>query len=349
VARLNISNRNHNFPFRIPSQTPGASLETLVGLDRHFAFAHVRQSQGGYAVVPSGSEIANLYRLRSPGPGHFWQGSVPQVPAPQSTYDNELSAVLAETDALVESTDVPTSPPMADKLGVWLDLQDADSYEVTEGTPDVVQRITNKASGVEWVETTNPPEFESAGMNGLPCLKGDGVERRIQVDDDELAAEVFTGLNPAFSVYAVIHTDDDEQVWMEAYGETGGVYDSFEFWGGDTEIGHVLIEGGTTGAVFAEMPVGVPDEPTIAMWLRHSATIDAALGAAKPLVLEGAPFAKDAPVGISSIALFSAAARPEILFYSGGRIGELLIYSGGHRLYQRRLVQRYLAAKWGIE
>lgn len=63
----------------------------------------------------------------------------------------------------------------------WVDMLERHSYTPVTSAPAVptIQDIKNLISGVSWTEATNPLIYEEAGMGGRPCMRGDGVNRRL--------------------------------------------------------------------------------------------------------------------------------------------------------------------------
>ncbi len=100
---------------------------------------------------------------------------------------------------------VDLSVPPVDPLttsGLLLDLnfQNVASYTITGGT--TVTSVTNTGSGGEtWTEETNPPAYELAGLNGRPCIKGNGSTTRLLSPAGSSAAIVapFLGAAPTFT------------------------------------------------------------------------------------------------------------------------------------------------------
>jgi hypothetical protein len=63
--------------------------------------------------------------------------------------------------------------------------------------------VTNMVSAVEWSEATNPPAYEAEGLNGLPCLVGNGTDARIISTEAEVLA-AFSGSHMPFTVIMVV-------------------------------------------------------------------------------------------------------------------------------------------------
>lgn len=112
------------------------------------------------------------------------------------TSTSALSATVSATMVLREDSFSPLEIP---SCVLWLDALEASSYVVTPGSPSVVTSIGNLVSGVKWTESSNPPEFEAAGLNGRPCLKGDGSARRL-ISTDPAVVSAFSGVNRALTI-----------------------------------------------------------------------------------------------------------------------------------------------------
>ncbi len=91
---------------------------------------------------------------------------------------------------------------------LWLDAMESGSYTLTPGTGgqlDTVGSITNLASGVAWTEATNPPLWERPGgaWDWRPCLRGDGVARRLMSTEAAVLA-AFNGSDHSFTLAMVV-------------------------------------------------------------------------------------------------------------------------------------------------
>lgn len=235
-------------------------------------------------------------------------------------------------------------PSTLSGLRLWFDLQDRDSYTVTVSSPDYVGAITNKASGFEWTELTDPPYFDDGvingpGINGHPCILGDGLARRLASTEANVLS-AFAGDDAEFSLYAVIETDDADQVWFGAsnFGDDG--YLNFAVSNADGGA-HMISKASNT---IKQEPMGSPpDGAAVIAWISEGGAVDGYIGVNDP-ELSGGDLDVDA-ITPARVALFSDASSAPGTF-SSAKLGELLLFAGAHDEETRVSIQAYLQAKW---
>jgi hypothetical protein len=95
---------------------------------------------------------------------------------------------------------------------LWIDALERHTYSVTAGVGGAlgtVGSIVNQATGVAWTEGTgsNQPFFEQPDSWGRPCLRGDGVARRLMSTEAGVLA-AFNGADHSFTVAMVVEPLD---------------------------------------------------------------------------------------------------------------------------------------------
>ncbi len=80
----------------------------------------------------------------------------------------------------------------------WYDM--LETYTTPGAT---VTAIRNMVTGADdMAEATNPPALELVGLNGLPCMKGDGTNDQL-ISTEASAVSAFVGLAPAHTLFLV--------------------------------------------------------------------------------------------------------------------------------------------------
>lgn len=162
-------------------EDPGQSFETSTPL-----FPALAVPSAAPAVVASGGPI----------PGQMGVLRVSATKASSSPLRATVSIELVLREASFTPNDVGGCV-------LWLDMLETGSFTVKSGTPNTVSAIKNLASGVVWTEPTNPPEFEQTGLNGRPCMKGNGTTMGI-ISSEAAVAGLISGNDRAFTVFVAL-------------------------------------------------------------------------------------------------------------------------------------------------
>jgi hypothetical protein len=81
----------------------------------------------------------------------------------------------------------------------WWDLLEPTSLNIFGAT---ALGIDNIVSGVEWTDATSPPGYNATGLNGLPCLTGNGTSNRY-VSSEAAVVAAFSGASKALTFVCV--------------------------------------------------------------------------------------------------------------------------------------------------
>jgi hypothetical protein len=214
----------------------------------------------------------------------------------------------------------------------WLDCQETLTQAGT------VTSITNMASATAWTEATAPPTYNATGINGRPCMVGNGSSMKV-MSTEAAAVSAFVGLNAAVTVYTVVDLATgtvDGVLWsaMDAAQE------SEHAWQGRINLALTAPPLVTPISVTS---AAVPRVPTVVAQVWYGA--EARIFANGKLVGAGSinlPSMTPTRVGIFSLCDLT----PDT--FTDTKIGALLIYNRGHTPYEVRSVTAGLCGRWGI-
>lgn len=260
------------------------------------------------------------------------------------TSSNPLKATVSLTLVLRKAV---LSPRDIGSCVLWLDMLEVGSYTVAAGAPNTVTSITNLISGVKWTESTNPPEFEAAGLNGRPCMKGNGTTTGIISAESRIASAI-SGNDQKFMVIAAIDplSAPGPSECILGWGNSsntnprGSVGQSASLVG--YSIGKVDDTGVTNITIARSTPVVV--KPTIVTWtvggtgsilVDNEATADPA----------GASIAVG-QMTIDRAGLFCRP-RPTPDFFTPARIGALLLFTSTDAM-ERDAIRGWLNTRWNM-
>lgn len=265
-----------------------------------------------------------------------------------TTHERVLNATeLDQLDRyLAEGWEFTTE--MLPGLKFWFDPSDAESIEVTPGTPDKLTSFRNKASGVLWTESTNPPEF-FIDEEGRAAIRGNGVDMHITSTEAAVVGAV-TGTDQAWTVYAVIKPSAgwSANTWLGFAGSLAtNHYLGFGTSASGSNPAHTAIVNAGSGEDSNSLGFGVPDDVQVVSWVHDGASISGHLN--------DSPASPDADAKpdasatfIDRVSLFRLP-KPTPESYSDFSLGELLVYEGAHSTADRLAVQRYLMRKWDVD
>jgi hypothetical protein len=240
---------------------------------------------------------------------------------------------------------VPSVNPLT-VAGLTLDLnmRNVGSYTVTGG--NTVTSIVNTVSAVSYDEPTLPPGYEAAGLNGYPCLVGDGVDDRIMSTE----AAVLTALGSASvaAFYVVKWGMADAQAWI-----LGGARSAV-----DTAVGHRMfgqtVAGPGAHAVLERSGAGVSGNQIASVTPQTAAAevvchrID---GAVWTLLLDGIKSSEAShPAQTIAPTRVGILCRPDLTpdGFAAVRCGRILLISPAPTLFVCRGISKHLKAEWGI-
>jgi hypothetical protein len=241
------------------------------------------------------------------------------------------------------------SPEILPNRVLHLDMQDTDSYVVTEGSPDTVQSIRNKASEALLTEATNPPEYEADGLNGYPCMKGDGSARRLLTTSSGIVS-AGSGEDKPFTIYAVMqpgNLDADQTLFSWASSADNSKKQTFVGQSAASTGRYSLakIDDATSGAAPSSSHA-VQGRPQVVAF--SGTTVAKLMLNDGPLQsLTGASF--DFGTVTPSRAGIFCRAQSTIDQFSAARLGELIVYAEEHTEAVQRAVARYLGSKWDVD
>lgn len=227
-------------------------------------------------------------------------------------------------------------------LKVWIDMLDPLSFNVVGGE---VVALRNKASNVVWnTPLSDFPDYEATGLNGLPCMKGNGVDKALSTTEAAAIALV-TGDDTPMTIYVV------------GQSELNGADETWCAWGHSAQASNRIVtvretpteaprlvkrdDAGTTNTVTASgIALG---DPTVFSW----ATDANADYERKDGELESLGALTAGVTSPDRFALFTTPqSTPQV--YGSMRIGEIRAYAGKHTLAKRREISRELMLRWGI-
>ncbi len=262
-------------------------------------------------------------------------------------FDRVLSATeIAQLDSYL-ADGYAFSPEILPGCVLHLDMQDADSYIVTPGSPDTVRNIRNKASQVLWTEATNPPQYEAAGLNGRPCIKGDGAARRLLSTEAAVVAAA-AGDDKPFSVYAVFqpgNVDADHMLfgWASSAHANARQLGVGQSSASNGRYSLVKLDDAAAGAENTVASPAVQPQPQVISWVGTTAA---------QLMLNDGPRISSGNTNFGVVTPTRAGlfCRPQSAIdrFSSARLGELIVFAGEHSEAEQRAVARYLMADWGI-
>jgi hypothetical protein len=116
----------------------------------------------------------------------------------------------------------------------WLDCQETLTQAGT------VTSIRNMASGVDWEEATNPPTYDATGINGRPCMIGNGSSMKI-ISNEAAVCAIVNGDDPRFTVVYVVDPNNATTPRDVGFGNSGTANNSTIFCGGNS-LGRFVIE-----------------------------------------------------------------------------------------------------------
>jgi hypothetical protein len=252
-----------------------------------------------------------------------------------------------------DRTVVPIWPPtQVTGCVAWFDMQDAASYTITAGSPQTITSLTNKVSSVAWnTAATNFPEYEAAGINSLPSLRGGVATPRGLISTEAAVVAVVAGTDLP---HTIIMVTKPTAVTSTGYRQTLA-------WGNSGVATNRALYVGRQGAT--------------GRW-RHEMIDDAALNRAATRSVDVTATAQVVTfrtTGIASSIFVNSEATPDpnagsfnggvitpnraALFcvpdsvpdtFSDDRVGELLIYNRELTNYERANVEASLATKWAL-
>ena len=246
----------------------------------------------------------------------------------------------------------PTSPETLPGLVIWLradQVQTNDSAQVrTTGAGVFVRRWRNRASAAgdaTQAATSNQPLWIAQGVGGLPALRFDGV-------NDRLDLPVPPATN-SFCVFAVFRTSQQHESDPEGSGGVGGTSGQRYLFGarhgGDSNAGMGLSVGTNGVSVYEHgsgyMPalaayrgnLGAGPAVVAVNYSAREPTLDvqgltARSGVTSPRQEVTAPF----EIGAGAYGAF------------GGDLAEVIVFNRSLPEAERRSVSRYLADKYGL-
>jgi hypothetical protein len=233
--------------------------------------------------------------------------------------------------------------------GLVLDfnLQDVASYTVTGG--NTVTSITNTVSGVAASEPTNPPAYEATGLNGFPCMKGNGTTSRLIWTEAAVSGAGGLASVGELVLFSVVKWDASalSALIATARSDSDGTTSFRAFGRGATAI-HSLFERTAAGALNTES--GGTIQTSAAEVVCHRLS-----GGVWSLYVNGALVTADthgtAAVAHASLrcSLFCKADLTPDSF-SDARLGRQLVYGSASALTMRQIVgiTKFLKAQWGI-
>lgn len=228
---------------------------------------------------------------------------------------------------------------------LWLDMLRPSSYTVTGGT--TVTSITNMASGVAWTEAVAPPTYSATGLNGRPCMVGDGLTMKILSSEAAVVA-AFTGDDTPITVFAVV-----EPVTLDTSSAVVGAGDVGIASSNTYQIGQANSGNGrwtvrkVDPAGLADSAIGGSDiaaGPQIVSWIMGAA---GSTRIYKDFSLQITDTVDVAAMTCSRVALFTRPDSAPDSFYDG-KLGCVLVYSRALTDYERLNLAGSLAAPWGI-
>lgn len=256
-----------------------------------------------------------------------------------------LNATVSASLVLREEPFDPTEFP---GCVLWLDMLEGPSYSVVPGTTPTLSSIRNLVSGVAWTESTNPPLFEPTGLNGRPCMKGDGTARRL-ISGEPALANAFKGVNQLQTVILVT-LPSAASVYVASFGAgNSGVTDNGTVYvGRRTSDGRFRLErtddaGLNTAADRSVVPALVPQVVT---YTSYGATM------AIHVNNEAVPDPNGTNISSGGITPNQCGVfcRPDNVpdLFSNDRIGAVLVFSAALTNSNRQSVVNWLMSRWGI-
>jgi hypothetical protein len=233
--------------------------------------------------------------------------------------------------------------------GLVLDfnLQNVGSYTVTGG--NTVTSITNTVSAVAASEVTNPPAYEAAGLNGFPCMKGNGTSSRLIWSEAAVSGAGGLASVGELVVFSVVKWDASalSALISTARSDSDGTTSFRAFGRGATAI-YSLFERTAAGALNTESGGTIQTSATEVVCHRLS-------GGAWSLFVNGALVASDAH---GTAAVDHASLRCSLFCkadltpdsFSDARLGRKLVYGAASNLTVRQIIgiTKFLKAQWGI-
>ena len=225
-----------------------------------------------------------------------------------------------------------------------IDMTDKNSYTVTGG--NTVTSASNKVSGTAFTEATNPPTYEDNGLNGLPCMLGDGVIQRI-VSTEAAIYDAFDGSDPVWSVFYVVQPIDiDDTACIFGIHNSAASNGGYVFGTSNSNNGRHLAfkEDSIPTSKTALGDVDIVAGAQIVAWTCTGTLVSGYLNG----TLHSSPTDFDVgSVTLDSSALFARMdLSPDVFFH--GRLSSLYAYSATVSAADVVRISSRLAAKHGI-
>jgi hypothetical protein len=231
-------------------------------------------------------------------------------------------------------------------LVAWFDLQDASTYTLTGGGA-TISDIRNKVSLAVWDTPSSDTPFESAGLNGHPCLHPTAVAHRIQSTEAAVLALMTNA--QAFTIYYVVQFDasDATGTVFSACVTTGG-FPRRTFGQSTSGLGRQLTSFTNDASATLNTTAAVDNTTTsmaVVSWATPGTTMSGYVGssAADPSAAACNPGSLT-PTRLGLLAVPDNAADTPLI----GRFGELLLYAGEHNSTQRADAVAYLTGRWSL-
>lgn len=215
----------------------------------------------------------------------------------------------------------------------------------THSSTSTVNSVRNMVSGVDWTEGTNPHTYDATGLNGLPCMIGNGADSRLGSTEAPVAA-AFSGNDTTWAVL----------VAFEASSVVGGLV-SFGSSSSNIPRGSAIVG----SAIDAVVPTkasntGITRTPSVVVsGIRDAPCVLAAIcyGDTVWVSRNGLPFAQAVgsfDAGLMTVDTVGLLYRPRQTpdLFSNEKLGEVLIYNRAIDMNDCRGLARAMMGRWGI-
>jgi len=225
----------------------------------------------------------------------------------------------------------------------WVDCQETLTQAGT------VTSIRNMVSGVDWTEATNPPTYAATGLNGRPCMIGNGSSMRIMSTEAAVVAAC-SGSDKAVTVFLVTEepTPDAINVLFAAASSTVNTNSTLSFFTTTAGLGRWSVQriDDAAGTVSAPRGVDIAAGPQIVSWVIPGTTASIYVGDEEQADPNAAAF----DVGATTPTRVALLCRPDLTpdLFADAKIGALLLYSRALSDLERIGVVNGLRARWGL-
>jgi hypothetical protein len=250
---------------------------------------------------------------------------------------------------LIGEDDLPE--PEIEGMVLHLDMADVSSYSVSPGTPDKVSEAINKATfnlSDTFTGGGNEPEYEANGMNGLPCMRGNGTNMRLISTEAEILT-AFGGVDHPFTaVWVVEALSPDALAFFGGAANSGSANGVVAF--GTTATGSgryaaARIEDGGTPA-FVAGSVDIVSDPALLVYVFDGFTLSLYVNGSETAHSSGSFFFED-PTTPNRFGLFCRAGNSPDGFISA-RISEVRVYDNAISAADRAVLSEVLLSKWNF-